>query len=64
MKAFNAPQISIPVAIGISLVVNMFKNQENTSGKKASEKFAQSMAYAFLLPLFVLGLGYVVHLFV
>ncbi len=63
VKAFHVPSISIPLAIGLSSVVGMFKNQpdmSSKSNKSASEAFAESATYSFLLPLFVL----LFHLFV
>jgi hypothetical protein len=60
---FNLPELSIAVAIGLSLVVSMFKtytasNKELTQNEKLTNALA-----TVLVPLFTLFFGWIVHLF-
>ncbi len=61
VPTFGAPELSIPVAIGIAIPIGMMtKNITPTQDGKAGEQFAQ----AILRPLFALGCGWIVLQFV
>ena len=70
VPAFHLPQISIALAIGISLVVNMLtaksssESVESGKDKGLSESFIRALAFACLYPLLALGIGAIVHAFV
>lgn len=68
VPALHAAPISIPQAIGISLVVNMFTARTGGSEKKENKEPAEVLLAAaisaFLVPLIVLIFGAVIHLFV
>jgi zona occludens toxin (predicted ATPase) len=66
VKAFHMPSISIPLAIGLSSVVSMFRSYSDTKHKDSDlqESFTRAIAYSFFVPLFVLLFGYIIHLFV
>lgn len=63
---YGVPQIAIPAAIGISLIVGMFttklsdKWSQEKKKKSLPESFADMISTAFLSPLFVLCIGWVV----
>ena len=66
---FHIAQISIALAIGLSLVIGMFTYQSSSSESKdkkesAGEAVLKALAVAFLSPLFVLALGAIIHAFV
>lgn len=63
---FHLPQISIALAIGLSMVVRMLTSSgtSDNSGKSASETFISLLVYSFLYPLLVLVMGAIVHAFV
>jgi hypothetical protein len=67
LPAFHTPQISIPLAIGISIVVRMFtytnSSDQSDKSSKFSEKFALAIAISFFLPLYALVFGAIVHSF-
>jgi hypothetical protein len=66
VKAFHLPSISIPLAIGLSSVVSMFRSYSGKDNKDSDpqEVFTFAVAYSFFAPLFVLLFGYIIHLFV
>ena len=67
VHAFHVSSISVPLAIGLSSVVGMFRSYPDTnkkSDKSPSEVFTRAIAYSFFGPLFVLLFGYIIHLFV
>lgn len=64
--AFNAPQLSIAPAIGLSMVVRYLTYQQLPADKSKSstERVIEALAVAFIQPAVTLGFGYIVHLFV
>lgn len=65
-KALHLPSISVPLAIGLSSVVSMFRSYSDTKHKDSApqEVFTRAAAYSFFAPIFVLLFGYIIHLFV
>jgi len=65
VPTFGLPELSIAVAIGLSLIVSMFRGYNNTTKNENLEKSEQVGKVIVLLfgPLFVLFLGWIVHLF-
>ncbi len=61
VPTFRAPELSIPVAIGLTLIVGMFKSY-NTKQESTEEKLTSGIA-TILIPLFLLFIGWIVHLF-
>lgn len=66
VPTFDAPPLSIPVAIGIALVVSYLTDHRTTAkekGKEPDEAIVELVAWSIGQPLFYLVLGYIVHLF-
>jgi hypothetical protein len=61
VPTFNAPRLSIAVAIGICLVVGMFSHKQYNEDEK--EDTTKTLVNAFLSPLITLLIGYIVTLF-
>ena len=64
---FGVPTLSIPLAIGFSLTVGMLagKNSAPKNEKKSTTEVAgELIGAAFLTPLFVLFLGYIIKMFI
>lgn len=65
---FHTVQISIALAIGLSLLVGMFTYQSSSDEKKKDQKPGEAMLEALLVaffsPLLVLVLAAIVHAFV
>ena len=63
----DAPPLSIPAAIGISLVVRLVTHQRidspGSGDKSASDTIAEDLGYAVAFPLILLATGWVVTLF-
>jgi riboflavin transporter FmnP len=62
----SAPQLTIVTAIGLSTVLGAFmgsKYDSNNSKKSTSELAVELITYSILVPLFTVGFGYVIHLF-
>jgi hypothetical protein len=64
VPTFRLPELSIAVAIGLTLVVSMFKTYtiNNDKNLTSEDKLVKAVA-AVLVPLFVLFFGWIVHLF-
>lgn len=64
VPTFGITQLSIPVAIGISFIVSMFRSHIPTNNKdeSAEEKIGKIVG-AILSPFFVLLFGWIVHSF-
>lgn len=62
---FGGPVLTVPMAIGVVLVVTFltYHYAYNPDDREPSEKIATAATYVFLLPLLMLGMGWVVHLF-
>ncbi len=64
---FGAPAISVPVAIGVSLLVAMLTNHKtgNEAEKEeaAAARFASAIVFAFIGPAIYLLLGWIVTKF-
>jgi hypothetical protein len=60
---FNLPELSIATAIGLTLVVGMFKSYNINRGEKTTDdKIAEAIGVV-LIPLLFLFFGWIVHLF-
>jgi hypothetical protein len=68
VPTFHLPQVSVAVAIGISMIIGMLTHHLSQDGEKkksdTADAIISSFSWAFLYPLFVYGIGYVVHSFV
>jgi len=66
IKAFGLPVLSIPLAIGVALVVGYITHQVDT--KKDEREIGEILFNGFLYgtakPLIALSIGWVVHLFI
>ena len=61
VPAFGLPAISIPVAIGITVIVKNFQSLgETKKDEKWNEVLAKGFAIATLKPLLALGIGAIV----
>jgi hypothetical protein len=61
MVPLGLPNISVALAIGIAGVVGMLTHQIQVS--KDEEDGAKKFLAAFMIPLFALGVGWIVHQF-
>lgn len=68
VPVFNLPQLSIPVAIGVALVVGYLTKQETNSSDTEDKSFGELMAKGFAIsiakPAVALLFGWVVHFFI
>lgn len=65
VPTFHAPVLSIPVAIGVSMVIHYLTFTDTTDlAKKEDSKWWSSLLIALLRPVVVLAFGAVVHCFV
>jgi len=69
VPTFSIVQISMPVAMGISLIVAMFTQhlqheRAETSPNSVSEVFGRVFGTAILSPLVVWALGWIIQLFI
>ena len=63
VPTFHAPELNIVTAIGLTLVVGMFKGYSVKTGKKSeNEKLTEAVAVV-IMPFIFLFLGWIVHLF-
>ncbi|MGI6423606.1 MAG: hypothetical protein ACOX0X_03270 [Candidatus Dojkabacteria bacterium] len=63
---FSLPPLSIPQATGIAIIVDFLtyqRHEEKDDNKKLIEKFLGSLVYVIFYPLIILGLGWVIQLF-
>jgi hypothetical protein len=58
---FGLPAINIAQACGVGMTINMLTGQKST---QKTDDWASVMATAFFVPLLLLGVGWIVHLFV
>ena len=65
VPTFGAPTLSIPAAIGVSLIVTYLARDGRPAEKvkKFSEQLASALVRAGLAPLIALGIGSVVRVF-
>jgi hypothetical protein len=69
IPVFHLPMLTLPAAMGLSLVVHFLTYQhQSTSDTKGTEeeekkKRIRIFVQIFLRPLIVLGIGYVIHLY-
>ena len=64
---FHLPELTIAYAVGISMVISLFKDKSSVSQnneKSLSEKIISAFVYAFILPLLSLGFGWIVLQFI
>lgn len=65
---FNVPSLSIPLAIGFSIVVGFLTKQPSSASgskdKEISSLIAEVIGYSILYPLFTLFFGWVVLQFI
>jgi predicted phage tail protein len=68
VPAFHLPQVSVAVAIGISMIVGMLTHHLSQDQEKkksdTTDAMISSFSWSFLYPLLMLAAGYVAHLFV
>ena len=65
VTTFELPQLSIPTAIGISMVVRYLTYQWQPDLEGGSgDKVAKSVGFSIMFPFMTLCLGWIVHLFV
>jgi hypothetical protein len=70
VEPFGVPALSVPYAIGVSLIVGFLTHQRNTSrstddrdkGEKITSAVAEILT-SFTLPLITLGIGWIVSQF-
>lgn len=60
VATFGVPAISIPAAIGIMLIVGMFKNTAKKNTHDVEESAWETLGKGFVVPLIVLGMGWIV----
>ena len=65
VATLHFPQISIPSAIGLLLVVSFMTHQFGYIENKIdlNTYFLQRLSHAFVKPLYALGIGWIVHQF-
>lgn len=64
VPTFGLPVLTIPIAIGLALLVGLLAHQmRNDSGETTSEATVKLFAYGFVNSGIVLALGWVVTLF-
>jgi hypothetical protein len=64
VSTFNLPVLSIPVAIGISLVIRFFIHRSYKSSTEFAEIIGELIGNGFVNPTIFLGIGYVIHCFI
>jgi len=70
VPVFSLPGLSIPVAIGIALIISHLTHQINIGDFEAEQKkgmryqVGKGIGLSIFKPLIVLGFGYMVHLFI
>lgn len=67
VPVFHLPALRIPYAIGLSLLVGMLTHQTSDCEEKkrtTSEHLWRVLAVSFVGPLMILGIGWLVRLFV
>lgn len=62
MPTFNVPPISVPVAIGISICVNVLRF--NPATKSEQNELSTTLFLSVAEPLIALCFGWIVHLFI
>lgn len=64
VPTFDAPSLSIPVAIGLAMIVTFMTYQpQPTNDKELDEQVISALVTSIGKPLIYLGMGYVVTLF-
>lgn len=67
VPAFGLPPLSVPLAIGVALIVTLMTHQNPArqgAGGGKKDDLAHAMWFAALLPLFGLGIGWVAKQFI
>ncbi len=64
VPVFHAPQLTIPIAIGISMTVSYLTRQLDTAKDKEKNEWWEVIVLALAYPTITLILGWTVHLFV
>ena len=69
VPTFHVPALSIPVAIGIRLCVRALWGNDSSmtnknDGNTKTERLTHAITIAYIAPIFVFGMGYIVHLYV
>jgi hypothetical protein len=57
---FGLPQLTVPAAIGVCLIVGMFFARNDEDNRSGWEKFGSSIAVTFIGPLCTLLVGWIV----
>ena len=64
---FGVAPLTITNAIGLSLLVSLLTNQRDKTKKKDTQEFSKEFidvtSYTIIMPLTILAIGWVVHLF-
>jgi hypothetical protein len=61
--AFNVPELSLVVAIGIGLVVSLLTARRTTTNESGDEAAIQALIWTILKPLSYVGIGFIVYQF-
>ena len=61
VSLFSVPQLTIPYAIGITIFINYLKEYKDPDKNK---KMHELISTAIIRSVLVLGIGYIVHLFI
>lgn len=68
VPVFDAPPLSVPVAIGVALVIGYLTDHTRTIAKEKNkgieEAVEELVVWSIIQPLAYLVLGYIIHLFV
>lgn len=62
LPAIGVPVISIPVAIGISLIITTLTHEVKTDNRSKDEKITDGIT-SMIVTLLILGIGWIVKLF-
>jgi len=66
VPAFGLPQLSIPIAIGISIVIRYLTYQKppEPEGANNINKIGETLGFVIVYPIMTLFIGWVVHFFI
>lgn len=64
VSTFGVPVLSIPVAIGVIMIVRFVQGQPKKNENDVDEGLSAAFGKAFLTPLAVLGIGWIVKGFI
>lgn len=64
VRAFHITPLSIPLALGVSMIFRLFTYQYDPKKETNTEDLIKALLFAFVYPLIALGLGAIIHAFV